>query len=220
MTDKFGFYKFKYNQLRPILIYLSITAFLLSIHFWAVSAEIKVDPKVDPKKAKGDKPSSFYALNATSIDGAPVALSSYANKVLLVVNTASKCGFTTQYGGLEKMYREFKDRGLVVLGFPSNDFGGQEPAPEKEVKKFCESEFGVSFPLFAKVKVLGPGKSPIYQFLIADSIRAGLATGEVSWNFEKFLISRKGAVIGRFKSQVEPESEELRRAIQKALEQP
>lgn len=175
---------------------------ILSIHFWAVSAE-----KITP----------FHGLTAKSIDGADVTFSAYKGQVVLVVNTASKCGYTSQYGGLEKLYQEFRAKGFVVLGFPSDDFGGQEPGSEKEIKKFCEGNFGVTFPLFSKVKILGPLQSPVYRTLIGGAVESRLEGGDVSWNFEKFLVGPDGKVIGRFKSRITPESKELRQAISQAL---
>jgi len=155
---------------------------------------------------------SVYEISATTIDGVEQKLSAYSGKVLLVVNVASYCGYTSQYAGLEKLYRDYKDKGFVVLGFPCNDFGQQEPENESEIKKFCSARFGVSFPLFSKVKVLGAEKNSLYRLLVA-------ATGgaDVGWNFEKFLINRTGEVVGRFVSGVEPESDELKKAIEKAL---
>jgi glutathione peroxidase len=128
------------------------------------------------------------------------------------VNVASYCGYTSQYAGLEKLYQNYKDKGFVVLGFPSNDFGQQEPGSDTEIKKFCSERFGASFPLFSKVKVLGGEKTALYKLLVAAT-----GGGEVGWNFEKFLVDRKGAVVGRFASGVEPESDELKKAIEKAL---
>lgn len=156
---------------------------------------------------------SIYDLEAVSIDGAAIKLAEYRGKVLLVVNVASRCGYTPQYEGLQKLYDTYRERGLVVLGFPSNDFGGQEPGSEAEIKSFCSSKFGANFPLFSKVTVLGAAKHPVYGFLTQ-------ATGgrEVNWNFEKFLVGKSGGVIGRFPSSVSPGSAELTDAIEKALQ--
>ena len=155
----------------------------------------------------------FYALQATDIDGKRVSLSQYAGKVALVVNTASMCGFTPQYEGLEALYQKYKDQGFVILGFPSNDFGSQEPGSNEEIKKFCEKSYRITFPLFAKDKVTGADKQPIYKFLT----EAKGAGEEVDWNFEKFLIDPKGAVVGRFKSRVKPSADELDKQIQALL---
>jgi glutathione peroxidase len=155
---------------------------------------------------------SLYDLSATSIDGEPKNLSAYQGKVLLVVNVASQCGYTPQYAGLQKLYTTYHDRGLEVLGFPSNDFGQQEPGTEAEIKHFCSSRFGVSFPLFSKTKVTGPDKDPVYSFLTKSTGGA-----EVGWNFEKFLVNRQGLVIGRFPSSVRPDDSRLVGEIEKAL---
>jgi glutathione peroxidase len=153
---------------------------------------------------------SLHAISATTIDGAPQSLADYKGKVLLVVNTASECGSTPQYAGLEGLWRHYRDRGLVVLGFPSNDFGGQEPGDESAIKSFCASKYHVSFPMFAKVKVLGDGQSPVYRFLSADF-------GEPKWNFHKYLVDREGRVVKAFTNAVKPEDPALRAAVEAAL---
>jgi len=158
------------------------------------------------------QPSSFYDIELTSIDGEKVPLRTYEGKVLLVVNVASRCGFTSQYEGLQKLYEGYKDRRFVVLGVPSNDFGGQEPGTEAEIKAFCSNTFGVSFPMFSKVAVLGAQQHPLYKFLTASTGGA-----DVRWNFEKFLVDSKGNVAGRFGSSTTPSSSELTAAIEKAL---
>jgi glutathione peroxidase len=155
---------------------------------------------------------SFFDINTTSIDGEPTKLSAYQGKVLLVVNVASQCGFTPQYAGLQKLHSNYHDRGFEVLGFPSNDFGQQEPGSEAEIKQFCSSKFGVSFPLFSKTKVTGPEKDTVYAFLTKST--GGV---EVGWNFEKFLVNRQGLVIGRFPSSVRPDDSRLVAEIEKAL---
>jgi glutathione peroxidase len=153
---------------------------------------------------------SLHDISATTIDGETKSLADYKGKVLLVVNTASQCGSTPQYAGLEGLWRHYRDRGLVVLGFPSNDFGGQEPADEAEIKTFCTTKFKVSFPMFAKVKVMGDGQSPVYRFLTADH-------GEPKWNFHKYLIDRDGRVVKAFPTSVPPEDPGLRAAVEAAL---
>lgn len=155
---------------------------------------------------------SVYATTVTSIDGEPIELSRYKGSVMLIVNVASQCGYTGQYAGLQKLYTDYADRGLMVLGFPSNDFGGQEPGSEAEIKQFCSNKFGVTFPLFAKVKVLGPERHPLYQLL-------SKSTGgqDVAWNFEKFLVDRNGLVVARFNSSVKPSDAILVSAIEAAL---
>ncbi len=158
-----------------------------------------------------DAAASFYQLQATRLSGEPVALKTYAGKVALVVNTASKCGFTPQYKGLEALYTELAPRGFVVLGFPSNDFGGQEPGTAEEIKTFCELNYKVTFPMFSKlVTKAGPDQSPIYQWL-------GQSGNLPKWNFSKYLISRDGRILAFYPSQVTPEAPELRQAIEQAL---
>src|SRR3954471_18172888 len=153
---------------------------------------------------------SLHDISATNIDGETHSLGDYKGKVMLVVNTASQCGSTPQYAGLEALWRHYRDQGLVVLGFPSNDFGEQEPGAEAEIKPFCSSKYHVSFPMYAKVKVLGDGQSPVYRYLSADY-------GEPKWNFFKYLVSRDGRVIKSFSNAVKPEDPALRAAIETAL---
>ncbi len=155
---------------------------------------------------------SLYDLSAPRNDGSVKTLEEFKGKVVLVVNTASQCGYTPQYADLQKLYENYKDRGFVVLGFPSNDFGQQEPGTDAEIQKFCSSKFGVTFPLFAKTKVLGPDKSPVYAFLTKST-----GGDEVGWNFEKFLVGKNGLVIERYSSNVKPLSSQLTEEIEKAL---
>ena len=153
---------------------------------------------------------SLHDIYATTIDGEPQSLADYKGKVLLVVNTASECGSTPQYAGLEGLWRHYRERGLVVLGFPSNDFGAQEPGGEAAIKEFCSTKFHVSFPMYAKVKVKGDGQSPVYRYLAADY-------GEPKWNFHKYLVSRDGKVIKAFPTSTAPEDPALRAAVEAAL---
>ena len=154
---------------------------------------------------------NLYELKVNSLEGKPVALSTYKGKVTLVVNVASACGFTPQYEGLEKLYGEFKGKGLVVLGFPCNDFGGQESGSAAEIKEFCSSKFHVTFPMFEKVTVkAGAQQSPVYSFLTAGG-------DAPKWNFGKYLVGRDGKVIKFFGSTTSPESADLRKAIESAL---
>src|SRR5215472_16798307 len=155
--------------------------------------------------------SSVHDFTLPSIDGAAAPLSAYKGKVLLIVNVASQCGYTPQYAGLEKLYETYKDRGLVVVGFPANNFGAQEPGTNQEIKAFCTRTYNVTFPMYAKISVKGGDKSPLYKFLTD-------ATGsEIQWNFTKFLVGGDGKVITRFESSVEPDSRELVGAVEKAL---
>ena len=158
------------------------------------------------------------ALNFTekSIDGKDVNLCSYKGDVVLIVNVASKCGFTPQYKGLEELNKKYSGRGLKILGFPSNDFGGQEPGSESEIKQFCSTTYGVSFDMFSKVTVKGDAKNDLYKYLTAGGGDQKLA-GEVKWNFQKYLIDRSGNLVAVFPSNVEPTSAELTAAIEKLL---
>jgi glutathione peroxidase len=156
---------------------------------------------------------SLHDLTAQTIDHKPQPLSDYKGQVLLVVNTASECGATPQYAGLEELWREYKGRGLAVLGFPSNDFGAQEPGPEEQIKSFCSTNYKVTFPLFAKVATKGGGQSAVYKFLTAKH-------GEPKWNFHKYLVGKNGEVLGAFGTKVEPNDAELRAAIEAALAAP
>ena len=143
-----------------------------------------------------------------------VKLSDLNGKVLMIVNVASECGYTRQYAGLEEIYKKYNPQGFEILAFPCNDFGGQEPGTNEQIQNFCSSKFGVTFKLFDKIKVLGNGKSPLYERLINNSLTE---KGDVKWNFEKFLISKDGQIVSRYRSKVEPTSEEVVTAIEKEL---
>lgn len=147
------------------------------------------------------------------IDGSEVDLADYHGKVVLIVNVASRCGYTRQYAGLQDLYEKYKDKGLVILGFPANDFGAQEPGSNAEIAEFCSSTYGVTFDMFSKVAVKGPGTVALYKTLTSESDPAG----EVKWNFEKFLVGRDGSIVGRFRSAVSPSDEELTTAIETEL---
>jgi glutathione peroxidase len=159
---------------------------------------------------------NVHDFKAKTIDGDEQSLRDYAGKVLLVVNVASQCGLTPQYKGLEELHRSFGGRGLEVLGFPCNQFGGQEPGSEAEIKTFCETRFDVTFPMFSKIEVNGPGRHPLYAFLTAEKT-APDGPGDIQWNFAKFLVDRSGNVIARFSPTAAPASEEVVAAIEKAL---
>ena len=156
---------------------------------------------------------SLYDLKVARLSGEPADLAAYKGKVALVVNVASQCGYTPQYAGLEKLYRELAPKGVVILGFPSNDFGGQEPGSAEEIGQFCQKNYGVTFPMFAKVVTkAGPDQSPVYAFL-GES-------GELpKWNFSKYVVDKNGKVEAFFPSRVAPDAPELRAAIEKALAQ-
>ena len=174
---------------------------------------------------------SIYDVPFSRADGSTTSLREYANRVLLIVNVASKCGFTRQYDGLEALYRSYRDQGLVVLGFPANDFGAQEPGTDTEIQEFCRLTYGVEFPVFAKIAVKGPDKHPLYRALIEAQPQAAFkpdspllarrrgapVAGEVGWNFEKFLIDREGIVVARYGSDTEPQDEAIVGPVRKLL---
>lgn len=161
--------------------------------------------------------SSVYDFTLPSIDGSDTSLGQFKGKVLLLVNVASKCGFTPQYAGLESLYEKYKDQGLVVIGFPANNFGAQEPGTNEEIKSFCTRTYHVSFPMYAKVSVKGGDKTPLYHYLTEQANPA--TNGEIGWNFTKFLVDRNGKVIARFDSKVKPNDAALVGAVEKALNQ-
>ncbi len=146
---------------------------------------------------------SVYDFEALSIDGKPAQLASQRGKVLLIVNTASQCGFTPQFAGLEQLWKDYRDRGLVVIGFPSNQFGGQDPGSNDQISSFCEMNYGVSFPMMAKVEVNGGSAHPLWKFLTAEA-RGVLGTQAIKWNFTKFLVGKDGQVIRRYAPNDEP----------------
>ena len=162
-------------------------------------------------EANAQQPTSFYDLKTMTLDGKPADLSQYRGKVSLVVNVASKCGYTPQYEGLEKLHRDWKGKGFNVLGFPSNDFGGQEPGTAQEIADFCRLTYDVTFPMFEKVVTKrGAGQSPVYAFL-------GRSGNLPAWNFSKYVVDKQGRIVAFFPSEVTPEDPELRAAITKAL---
>ena len=157
---------------------------------------------------------SIYDLPLKDIDGKDTSLKPYQGKVMLIVNVASKCGFTPQYTTLEALHQKYKDRGLVVLGFPCNQFGGQEPGTDAEIKQFCSSKYNVTFPMFDKIEVNGANRHPLYVMLAG---KESPFAGDIGWNFTKFLIGRDGKILNRFGSKVKPDSEEVTKAIEAAL---
>lgn len=166
----------------------------------------------------GDAPktASIYNFTVKDIDGKEVKLEQYKGKVLLIVNVASRCGYTPQYAGLQKLYSQYKDKGFVILGFPANNFGGQEPGTEEQIKEFCTTTYGVTFPMFSKISVKGQDIHPLYKYLTTGEANPDVA-GEITWNFNKFLVDPSGKVIARFASADKPESEKVVNAIRQAL---
>ena len=165
-----------------------------------------------PLIAQTDMDQTIYQFTMDDITGKPVSLKTYEGKVVLIVNVASECGLTPQYEDLQALYEQYKDQGLVVLGFPSNDFMGQEPGTNAEIQSFCSAKFGVSFPMFSKIKVDGKGKHPLYEFLTEKDLN-GVLNSNVSWNFQKFLVGRDGRLIDTFKPTTKVNSEEVQSAL-------
>ena len=198
-------YAFAMNRCTlPLLLLSAITAPVLT--------GCTEDAPMTPELVERWDGESFFAMDAISLTGEPRPLSEFDGKVVLVVNVASACGFTPQYEGLQALHERLKDRGFAVLGFPSNDFGNQEPGSAEEIAEFCTGTFGVTFPMFEKVGVrAGDGQSPIYEFL---GTRTGALPG---WNFGKYLIGRDGTPMQYFASTVRPDSDELLAAIEEAL---
>ncbi|GAB2026260.1 glutathione peroxidase [Lactovum odontotermitis] len=155
----------------------------------------------------------FYDYKATKMNGQEVSMSDYAGKVVLVVNTASKCGFTPQFEGLEQLYKDYREKGLEILGFPCNQFGHQDAGSNSEIEEFCQLNYGVTFTMFQKIEVNGANAHPLYKFLKKE--KSGLVGGTIKWNFTKFLIDREGNVVARFASAIKPE--ELKPEIEKLL---
>jgi len=172
---------------------------------------MEVPPKMN------DFRGTVYEFSAPLLDLRPMSLAEYRGQVLLVVNTASKCGFTPQYAGLEQLYRAYRERGFSILGFPCNQFGAQEPGDGVEIRAFCDASYGVTFPIFSKIDVNGPHTHPLYRFL--KRARPGiLGTAGIKWNFTKFLIDRRGSVVGRYGPSATPQS--LVPAIERQLDRP
>ena len=162
---------------------------------------------------------SVHDFAAKSIDGKDVALADYKGKVLLIVNVASKCGFTGQYEGLQRLYETYKDQGFVILGFPANNFLGQEPGTDAEIQEFCTLNYGVTFPMFAKISVKGKDMHPLYAYLTSKETNPEFG-GAISWNFNKFLVGRDGKIAGRFGSRTKPDDKELVEAVEEAIQSP
>ncbi len=159
---------------------------------------------------------SIYEFTLNDIDGQAVRLDAYKGKVVMIVNVASRCGYTNQYEGLEAIYKKYTDQGFVILGFPANNFMGQEPGTEKEIKEFCSTKYGVTFPMFSKISVTGADQHPLYTFLTSKASNPEFG-GDISWNFNKFLLDRGGKVVARFGSKDKPEDAAVVSAIEKFI---
>lgn len=192
-----------------------IILLLAGILFFQFSSGIAGNQKLS---AEDKKMNSVYDFVVKDIDGNDVKLVDYAGKVLLIVNVASKCGFTSQYEGLQALYQKYQDQGLVILGFPANNFLNQEPGTNAEIKQFCSLNYQVTFPMFSKISVKGKDQAPLYQFLTSNKTNPEFGGG-ISWNFNKFLIGRNGQIVDRFGSRTKPQSDKVVQAIEKALQQ-
>jgi glutathione peroxidase len=168
--------------------------------------------------ASGFAGDSIYSFSPKSIDGAPAPIASYQGKVVLIVNVASKCGFTPQYSALESLYRKYEGQGFVILGFPANNFLSQEPGTDSEIKTFCKNKYDVTFPMYSKISVKGDDQAPLYRYLTSTSTVAKTA-GDIKWNFTKFLIGKDGKIVARFEPAVKPDSAEVVAAVESALKQ-
>ena len=198
-------------RVRPMLNFAVVAvASVLTVGLTRASADGAAAPTTMPASAEG-----VHAFSVQDIDGKTVDLSSYKGHVLLIVNVASKCGFTPQYAGLEKLYEQRKDSGFVILGFPANNFNHQEPGTADEIKAFCTGKYNVTFPMMAKLSVKGDDKAPLFKFL-TEPATAGDKAAEVGWNFNKFLIGKDGKLIQHYLSKTTPEDPELAKAIDAA----
>jgi glutathione peroxidase len=200
--------KHAYRHIVKLLSILSIIAVL--------SAVSGGEDKKESLKEQAQM-TSIYDFTAADINGNDVNLADYKGKVLLIVNVASKCGFTPQYKGLQKLYTRYKDRGFEILAFPSNDFMDQEPGTNEQIKTFCQLNYQVDFPLFSKISVKGESIHPLYKFLTDKSTNPKFAGG-ITWNFNKFLIDRKGNIVNRFDSKTDPQSPAVIKALEESLQ--
>ena len=175
------------------------------------------DPTTVTTHGSTTQPASPLDFVVKDIDGKDVKLSDYRGQVVMIVNVASKCGFTKQYAGLEKIYKDYADKGFVILGFPANNFGGQEPGTDSEIKTFCTSKFMVTFPMMSKISVKGDDQAPLYKFL-TEKETAGDFKGDIAWNFTKFVVDRNGNLIARFASATTPSDAKLIGVVEKALD--
>jgi len=187
---------------------------MFGIKLFAVMIFISTINFTIPNNKENKTMDNIYDITVADMNGKEVKLSDYKGKVLMIVNVASKCGYTKQYAGLEKIYEKYKSEGFEILAFPCNDFGAQEPGTNKEIQEFCSATFGVKFKLFDKIKVLGDSKSSLYAKLINNSVTD---KGDIKWNFEKFIISKSGNIVARYRSNVDPEDEKITKTIEAEL---
>jgi glutathione peroxidase len=205
------------SRVTVVIILASVIVVGVLLHR-TYAADIIKPPTTMPAIAAVDgQPAGPLDFTVKDIDEKDASLSQYKGKVVLIVNVASKCGFTPQYTALEKLYMDHKDQGFVILGFPANNFHSQEPGTDDEIKAFCSSKYSVTFPLMSKISVKGDDKAPLYKFL-TESPTAGPFKGDITWNFNKFLVDRNGNVIGRFASPTKPDDPALVAAVQSALD--
>jgi glutathione peroxidase len=196
-----------------------VMALVLSTGIWACGAfgpTVIKEPTTMPAKASAEQPASPLDFVVKDIDGKEKKLSDYRGKVVMIVNVASHCGFTPQYAGLEALYKKYSDQGFVIIGFPANNFGGQEPGSDDTIKSFCTAKYNVTFPMMSKISVKGDDKAPLYQFL-TEAPTAGPFSGDIGWNFNKFIVDKNGNVIARYASQVKPSDPKLTAEVEKAL---
>lgn len=189
-----------------LTITIIVSSIILFGFLWGAKSSAKKQPLTPPD--------SFYDISIQSIEGDSLDLNQFKGKVVLVVNVASRCGYTPQYKGLEEMYQSYREKGLVILGVPSNDFMGQEPGTAEEIQSFCQLNYGVTFPLTEKIHVKGRNQHPLYQYLVNQSS----FKGEISWNFNKIVLDKKGNVVKRFGSMVKPTSKQIVGVINQYLE--
>lgn len=190
---------------------LKLVALFTALAIMGITASV-----THSQEKTGDGKAAVLNFKMKTIDGKDTDLSQYKGKVVMVVNVASKCGLTPQYKGLQALYAKYKDKGLVIIGVPANEFGGQEPGTDEEIAKFCSSKYDVTFPMLSKVVVKGKGICPLYAFLTSKATNPSFG-GEIQWNFTKFLVSRQGEVVNRFEPRVSPDSKEIVGAIEAEL---
>lgn len=198
------------NKFLGLILIAILAATGLIIAFSGNKTTTNINPQNSAK--------SIYDFEVLDIDGNKVSISKFKGNVLLIVNVASKCGYTPQYEGLQAIYEKYKDQGFYVLGFPANNFNNQEPGTNEEIKEFCSTRYKVTFPMFAKISVKGEDQHPLYRFLTSKETNPEFA-GDITWNFNKFLIDRNGKVVARFSSKDKPESDAVIQTIEKYLNQ-